>query len=146
VLGSFSVSDLQRLHEPEARRRWLPSRTQPEMTVLGARCSRNELLLFCVILCARGACLIYARVGAGQTLYKGAQGPHEDAEKRSGYSSPRTSGGQAHLDDGRAIALRVSSDLVPHADLLYARRRNSAPPTARPIEGVGTFVCASALQ
>ncbi len=129
MLVSFQLA-ITGLHElSEAR--WLPS-SKTEMAVLGP-IVRNELFFFVFIFGA--AALLILREWQAAKHNKGAQGLMNDAEKRLLESQTRR---QRTWMMAAAIA-SLTVILVLTADFIYARA-NSAPPTARPIEAVGSIV------
>jgi high-affinity iron transporter len=129
MLVAFQLA-LTGLHElSEAR--WLPS-SKVEMAILGP-IVRNELFFFVFIFGA--AALLILREWLASSHDKSGQGPMNDAEKRLLNSQNRR---QRNWMMAAAIA-SLTVILVLTADFIYARA-NSAPPTARPIEAVGSIV------
>jgi high-affinity iron transporter len=129
MLVSFQLA-ITGLHElSEAR--WLPS-SKTEMAILGP-IVRNELFFFVFIFGA--AALLILREWQAAKHNKSDQGPMNDAEKRLLESQTRR---QRTWMMAAAIA-SLTVILVLTADFIYARA-NSAPPTARPIEAVGSTV------
>jgi len=129
MLVAFQLA-LTGLHElSEAR--WLPS-SKAEMAILGP-IVRNELFFFVFIFGA--AALLILREWQSAKHDKTPQETMNDAEKRLRESQSRR---QRNWMMAAAVA-SLTVILVLTADFIYARA-NSAPPAARPINGVGDIV------
>jgi high-affinity iron transporter len=129
MLVAFQLA-LTGLHElSEAR--WLPS-SKAEMAILGP-IVRNELFFFVFIFGA--AALLILREWQAASQGKLGKEALNDAEKRLLESQNRR---QRNWMMAAAVA-SLTVILVLTADFIYARA-NSAPPTARPIEGIGNIV------
>jgi high-affinity iron transporter len=129
MLVAFQLA-LTGLHElSEAR--WLPS-SKVEMAILGP-IVRNELFFFVFIFGA--AALLILREWLASSHDKSTRETMNDAEKRLLESQNRRQ--RRWMIAAATASLTVI--LVLTADFIYARA-NSAPPTARPIEAVGSIV------
>jgi len=129
MLVSFQLA-ITGLHElSEAR--WLPS-SKTEMAILGP-IVRNELFFFVFIFGA--AALLILREWQSASHAKLGKETLNDAEKRLLESQNRRQ--RRWMMAAATASLTVI--LVLTADFIYARA-NSAPPTARPIEAVGSIV------
>jgi high-affinity iron transporter len=129
MLVSFQLA-ITGLHElSEAR--WLPS-SKTEMAVLGP-IVRNELFFFVFIF--GGAALLILREWQAAAHAKLGKESLNDAEKRLLEFQNRRQ--RRWMIAAATASLTVI--LVLTADFIYARA-NSAPPTARPIEAVGSIV------
>ena len=129
MLVSFQLA-ITGLHElSEAR--WLPS-SKAEMAILGP-IVRNELFFFVFIFGA--AALLILREWQAASHDKLGKETLNDVEKRLLESQNRRQ--RRWMIAAATASLTVI--LVLTADFIYARA-NSAPPTARPIEAVGSIV------
>jgi high-affinity iron transporter len=127
VAFQLAITGLHELSEA----RWLPS-SKTEMAVLGP-IVRNELFFFVFIFGA--AALLIFREWQSASHAKLGNETLNDAEKRLLESQNRRQ--RRWMMAAATASLTVI--LVLTADFIYARA-NSAPPTARPIEAVGSIV------
>ena len=127
VAFQLAITGLHELSEA----RWLPS-SKTEMAILGP-IVRNELFFFVFIFGA--AALLILREWQAAKHDKLGKKTLNDAEKRLVESQNRRQ--RRWMIAAATASLTVI--LVLTADFIYARA-NSAPPTARPIEAVGSIV------